>query len=363
MRVLHPNMAGALAAAITLMPLLSVSTSGQSAPAGSGLRTPAAAPEPRGAIPTCRAPGSADVDAARTAGYRRRQAVDDERGGAKRSRRPSGTHRARGAAEQPEPRRAVGGGQRRRLQQLLDRPRRLGVRGRRPAPNVDHRRSGRRQDSAADAEARQRNAARAARPSGRPPTRRRARSRSARGAYDNIELRPLAERCILGFGSTSGPPTLPNYFYNNLKQIVQTPDYVVILVEMVHDARIIPLEQAARPAAHPEVDGRFDRPLGRRHAGGRNDELHRTRRGSADRRENMKVIERFTRVDDEDDALSVHRRGSGDLDDSRGRANIPGSRPTSTSTSTPAMKATTPWETSFEASGFSTPSARKKPPG
>ena len=59
------------------------------------------------------------------------------------------------------------------------------------------------------------------------------------GAYDGPEARPLAERCLLGFGSTSGPPTLPNYFYNNLKQIVQTRDSVLILVEMVHDARII----------------------------------------------------------------------------------------------------------------------------
>src|SRR5262245_42311052 len=45
------------------------------------------------------------------------------------------------------------------------------------------------------------------------------------GAFDDPELRPLGERCLLGFGSTSGPPTLPNYFYNNLKQIVQTPDF------------------------------------------------------------------------------------------------------------------------------------------
>jgi hypothetical protein len=57
--------------------------------------------------------------------------------------------------------------------------------------------------------------------------------------YDDPERRPLAERCLLGFGSTSGPPTLPNYFYNNLKQIVQTKDQVMILNEMVHDARII----------------------------------------------------------------------------------------------------------------------------
>ena len=42
-------------------------------------------------------------------------------------------------------------------------------------------------------------------------------------AYNDPEQRPLGERCLLGFGSTSGPPTMPNYFYNNLKQIVQTP--------------------------------------------------------------------------------------------------------------------------------------------
>jgi hypothetical protein len=59
------------------------------------------------------------------------------------------------------------------------------------------------------------------------------------GAFDGPELRPLAERCLLGFGSTSGPPTLPNYFYNNMKQIVQTKDRILILNEMVHDARII----------------------------------------------------------------------------------------------------------------------------
>jgi len=59
------------------------------------------------------------------------------------------------------------------------------------------------------------------------------------GAYDDPERRGLNERCLLGFGSTSGPPVLPNYFYNNLHQIVQTPDTVMILTEMVHDARIV----------------------------------------------------------------------------------------------------------------------------
>ena len=52
------------------------------------------------------------------------------------------------------------------------------------------------------------------------------------------ELRSLGERCIVGFGSTGGPPML-NVLYNNNYQIVQSPGYVLILVEMVHDARII----------------------------------------------------------------------------------------------------------------------------
>src|SRR5262245_7821020 len=59
------------------------------------------------------------------------------------------------------------------------------------------------------------------------------------GAFDGPESRPLAERCLLGFSSTSGPPALPNYFYNNLHQIVQTKDNIMILTEMVHDARVV----------------------------------------------------------------------------------------------------------------------------
>src|SRR6185436_19234824 len=68
------------------------------------------------------------------------------------------------------------------------------------------------------------------------------------GAFDGPELRPLAERCLLGFGSTSGPPTLPNYFYNNMKQIVQTRDTVLILNEMVHDARVIRMNAVHLPS-------------------------------------------------------------------------------------------------------------------
>ncbi len=67
-----------------------------------------------------------------------------------------------------------------------------------------------------------------------------------RGPYDDPEVRPLAERCLLGFGSTAGPPVLP-VSYNNVKRIVQTDDHVMILVEMVHDVRIIRLNAEHAP--------------------------------------------------------------------------------------------------------------------
>ncbi|MGA2132887.1 MAG: hypothetical protein ABSH50_11390 [Bryobacteraceae bacterium] len=68
------------------------------------------------------------------------------------------------------------------------------------------------------------------------------------GAFDSVKDRPLSERCLLGFGSTSGPPMLP-VLYNNNYQIVQTADTVVILVEMVHDARIVRINGTHPPAS------------------------------------------------------------------------------------------------------------------
>ena len=59
-----------------------------------------------------------------------------------------------------------------------------------------------------------------------------------RGPYDDPEIRPLPDRCLIGFGSTAGPPMLST-LYNNHKRIVQTPDHVMFLTEMVHDARIV----------------------------------------------------------------------------------------------------------------------------
>jgi hypothetical protein len=60
---------------------------------------------------------------------------------------------------------------------------------------------------------------------------------------DNPEDLPNAERCLV-VGSAAVPPLLPA-FYNNTLQIVQTPDYVVLVSEMIHDARIVPLARAA----------------------------------------------------------------------------------------------------------------------
>ncbi len=71
----------------------------------------------------------------------------------------------------------------------------------------------------------------------------------APGPYDNMEQRPYAERCILTFGSTSGPPMLPA-LYNNHKRIVQGEDTILILIEMVHDARIIRMNAEHDP---PEI--------------------------------------------------------------------------------------------------------------
>ena len=114
------------------------------------------------------------------------------------------------------------------------------------------------------------------------------------GNFDGPERRPLGERCLVGFGSTSGPPMLP-VLYNNHYAIAPSSEQVAIEVEMVHDLRLIRLGGPHEPAgvkrwmgdsvAHWEgetlvVDTVNFRP-------------DQTFRGaSAD----MKVTERFTRI-------------------------------------------------------------------
>jgi len=70
------------------------------------------------------------------------------------------------------------------------------------------------------------------------------------GESDHPESRSLSDRCLLSFGSNAGPPMLPNYFYNNNYTILQTTDHVVILTEMVHDARIIRLGASTHLPPH-----------------------------------------------------------------------------------------------------------------
>ena len=116
------------------------------------------------------------------------------------------------------------------------------------------------------------------------------------GAYDDPERRPLGERCLMGFGSTSGPPVLPNYFYNNLHQIVQTTDTVIILTEMVHDARIVRMNAEHLPPTvrkwMGDSVGRWD---GDTLVVDTTNFTDKTRfRGAT---ENLHVVERFTRVD------------------------------------------------------------------
>jgi len=67
----------------------------------------------------------------------------------------------------------------------------------------------------------------------------RAAARKQRGPADGPEDRSLGERCILGFNA--GPPFAPSAYNNNI-QIVQTKDHVVVMTEMVHDARIVPVD-------------------------------------------------------------------------------------------------------------------------
>ncbi len=77
-------------------------------------------------------------------------------------------------------------------------------------------------------------------------------------SFDDFEIRPLSERCIMSFTGGAGP-VLNNGMYNNTYQIVQTPDSVMILTEMIHDVRVIPIGGKAWPEGDPALGRRFDR--------------------------------------------------------------------------------------------------------
>jgi hypothetical protein len=112
-------------------------------------------------------------------------------------------------------------------------------------------------------------------------------------ATDGPEGRSLPERCILW--RTAGPPMLPGP-YNNYFQILQTREYVVILSEMIHDARVIPLDGS------PHLAGNIRQWTGDSRGHWERDTLvvdstnfsgKYSLRGSD---QNLHLVERFTRV-------------------------------------------------------------------
>jgi len=112
--------------------------------------------------------------------------------------------------------------------------------------------------------------------------------------FDGPENRPLPERCLVLQGS--GPPMLPTA-YNNNTRIVQAPGYVMILVEMGHEVRVIPLDD--RP--HLPQGVRQWKGDSRGHWEGDTLVVETTNftdktafRGAS---ENMRLIERFRRLD------------------------------------------------------------------
>jgi hypothetical protein len=121
------------------------------------------------------------------------------------------------------------------------------------------------------------------------------------GQYDHPELRPLGERCVIAFGTSAGPPMLPNGWYNNNYTIVQNQDHILIMTEMVHDVRVIRLGERNSLPAH--VRPWFGDSWGRWEG---NTLVVETTNFNPDQSfrsvpptERTKVIERFTRVDEE----------------------------------------------------------------
>ena len=110
---------------------------------------------------------------------------------------------------------------------------------------------------------------------------------------DGPEDRSYMERCL--WWSTVGPPMLPTA-YNNNYQIVQTADYVMIRIEMIHDVRIIPLD------GRPHVDSNIRQLLGDSRGHWEGDTLVVDTTNFSDETDfrnagrNMHLTERFTRV-------------------------------------------------------------------
>jgi hypothetical protein len=115
--------------------------------------------------------------------------------------------------------------------------------------------------------------------------------------FDDPELRPLGDRCLTGWGWTAGPPILPNYLYNNLKQIVQTPTHVMILTEMVHEVRVVRIGGKHLP---PQVRNWSGDSVGRWEGDTLVVETTNIRKQAAygNASEQLKITERFTPADE-----------------------------------------------------------------
>ena len=106
-----------------------------------------------------------------------------------------------------------------------------------------------------------------------------------------------ADRCIMGFNA--GPPILPGGYNQNM-QLFQTPDHVVVLNEMVHNARVIPLDGTSRlgdriPQWSGDSRGYWEGDTLVIETSGFNDPSYQRRwRGAS---QNMKLVVRLTRVD------------------------------------------------------------------
>ena len=72
------------------------------------------------------------------------------------------------------------------------------------------------------------------------------------GRSDGPEGRALSDRCLKAFSSST--PFLSSVYNNNM-QLVQSPDHVVLLVEMVHDARIVKIDQEHRDLPYNKWQG------------------------------------------------------------------------------------------------------------
>ncbi len=109
--------------------------------------------------------------------------------------------------------------------------------------------------------------------------------------YDSYENRSMFDRCIMGFNA--GPP-MTSGTYNNNVMIFQAPGYVAILNEMVHNARIIPIGDTAKPP-FPQRSG-----VSRAHWEGETLVIETTRfagGSSSLSSTGMHLIERLTRID------------------------------------------------------------------